>query len=206
MESLFSSLLTFLLLYKYVALFVIAFSAAFLLPLPASTTLAAAGAFAAQGYFGITQVLVVGFIANVLGDLSGYLIAIYFEKELSDRQFFRKISGSKQYLMLSAYIREFPHSLIFMSRFLSQVGSVVNLLSGIAAVPKKTFIPLVLIGEASYVLLYAGVGYYLGSAWDDNLSLLVNGSMVLTALALIIAVIQIQLFKKRMKPVEAVMN
>ena len=40
----------------------------------------------------------------------------------------------------------------------------------------------------------------LGSAWDDNLSLLVNGSMMLTALALIIAAIQVQLFKKRMRP------
>ena len=35
------------------------------------------------------------------------------------------------------------------------------------------------VGEASYVLMYAGVGYHLGGAWDDNLSLLVNGSTVL---------------------------
>lgn len=27
--------------------------------------------------------------------------------------------------------------------------------------------------------MYAGAGYHLGGAWDDNLSLLVNGSTVL---------------------------
>ena len=75
MEELFGSFLTFLLLYKYMALFAIAFAAAFLPPLPASTTLAAAGAFASQGYFDLTSVLIVGFVANILGDTAGYVIA-----------------------------------------------------------------------------------------------------------------------------------
>jgi len=55
--SLFQSLLSFLLLYKYLGLFIIALVSSIALPIPASVALSAAGGFASQGYLNIYAVL-----------------------------------------------------------------------------------------------------------------------------------------------------
>lgn len=91
MEAIFNTLLAFLLLYNYAGIFVISFLAAFLLPLPSSSLLAAAGAFSAQGHFTISHVLTVAFLGNILGDAAGYFIA-----EKMSRSFLEKI-GFKKY-------------------------------------------------------------------------------------------------------------
>ena len=197
MEELFGSFLTFLLLYKYMALFAIAFAAAFLLPLPASTTLAAAGAFASQGYFDLTSVLIVGFVANILGDTAGYVVAQQHGEKALRRAGFGRLLDSKNYRILSEYIREFPQSLIYLSRFLTQVGPAVNILAGLVSVPRKTFFFFVLIGEASYVFLYVLLGYFLGSEWENNFSFVIGAALVVISIGVIIALLQILLFKKR---------
>ena len=52
--------------------------------------------------------------------------------------------------------------------------------------------------EVSWVL-HVGVGRYLGGAWEENLSLLVDGGLVITSLTLLIVGIQVVLFKKRIR-------
>ena len=114
MELILSTFLTFLLLYKYIGLFVISFLAALLLPLPSSSILAAAGAFAAQGYFSISYVLIVAFLGNILGDAAGYFLAQKMGTAALQRIGFRKILSSSLSNKLVLYMKKFSYSLIFL--------------------------------------------------------------------------------------------
>lgn len=197
METFLDSLLSFLLLYKYVALFCTSFLAAFLLPLPSSSILAAAGAFASQGYFSLTAVLLVAFVGNIGGDITGYLLSRRYGEELLGKIGFKKILHSDRYHSLESYIIDFSYSLIFFSRFLVQIGPSVNILSGLARVPYRTFFVIAVIGEIFYVLLYGLVGYSLGSAWENNIGFMTEAGLTVLSLGVVIALIQYGLFRFR---------
>ena len=89
---LFSSLLSFLLLYKYIALFVLVFIAAVGLPVPSNTLLIAVGAFASQSYFSLPISLAVAVVANVLGDLLDYFIIRKYGAVILKKNYHKKFS------------------------------------------------------------------------------------------------------------------
>ena len=80
-----AALLSWLLLYKYIALFAIVYSAALLLPLPVNATLLAVGAFSSQGYFNFWLSLAIAVTANTLGDLTGYAITRHWGEAVTQR-------------------------------------------------------------------------------------------------------------------------
>ncbi len=192
-------LLSFLLLYKYVGLFLVSYLAAFLLPLPSSSTLAAAGAFSAQGYFDINIVLVVAFFGNVLGDITGYLIARKYGTQILRKIGFEKMITSNLYQKLELYMRDFSYSLIFFSRFLTGIGPLINVISGISKVNYKTFFIIDILGETAYVLLFAFIGYFLGTEWENNISFLLEATGVIITLGITIGLLQYGLFKRMKK-------
>ena len=73
-----ASLLSFLLLYKYLALFLCVFSVAVIIPLPINALLLATGAFANFGYFNLAASIAVALSANVLGDMIDFILARRF--------------------------------------------------------------------------------------------------------------------------------
>lgn len=82
------------------------------------------------------------------------------------------------YRDLEDYILNFSRSLIFLSRFLTQVGPTVNILAGLTSVSYKRFYTLALIGERAYVTVYVSVGFFLGSQWENSLGFLLQGGIV----------------------------
>src|SRR5271154_1887490 len=67
-----SSLLSYVLLYRYVTIALVVYFSAIILPLPSNAMLLAVGAFASQGYFNFWIALVTAVVANTLGDLTDY--------------------------------------------------------------------------------------------------------------------------------------
>lgn len=199
MEAIFNALLSFLLLYKYFGLFIVSFLAALVLPLPSSSLLAASGAFAAQGYFSITTVLLVAFVGNILGDATGYFLARFYGVPLLRNIGFEKILASSLYAKLTGYMEQFSYSLIFFSRFLTGIGPLLNILSGVAKVRYKIFFSISIFGEVAYVFLYGLVGYFLGSEWENNLSFLFEATVVIIILGVTIALVQYGVFKRMKK-------
>ena len=197
MDLILGEFLSFLLLYKYLALFIVAFLAAFLLPLPSSSALAAAGAFAAQGYMNIYLVILVALIGNILGDAAAYYLARYYGEEILHKVGFRHILESKNYHALREYMSHYSYSLIFISRFLSGIGPAVSIFAGVMKMPYKKFFAVAIIGEICYVLLYAMTGYLLGNQWEDNIWFVVEASLLVLSFGAIIALIQYKMFKRR---------
>ena len=188
--SLLGYLLSFLLVYKYVALFGISFLAVLVLPLPASSVLVASGALASQGYFHITVVLITAFAAKVAGSTVGYFIARYFGESFFHKPGLRHFVRSRLFRKLKMYILSFPRTIIFFTRFIAEVGPATNILSGIMNVPKRVFIGTVLAGELTYVLMYGLTGYFLGAEWENNLTFIAKAVMLMVSLGITINIIE----------------
>ncbi len=168
MSLIISATLSYILFYKYIALFVIAYLAALLLPLPSNTSLLAAGAFASQGYMDIYIVLLVAFLANILGDLTGFIISRLYGKEFLMKIGLKKMMLSKKYTDIEKFIFKNSRMTIFVTRFFGQIGPLVNILAGLSQeISFKRFFIYGSAGEFVYAVGLGLIGYFLGSTWQN---------------------------------------
>ncbi len=190
--------LSFLLLYKYSALFLITFFASFAFPLPSSAALLAAGAFAAQGYLDPFYVVLVGFIGCILGDTVGFFVTVKWGTWLFDRIGLKKVLQSKRFQALERYFLKHSFSAIFYSRFfITNLGVPVNILAGLSKISYKKFLFVGYVGELIYVLLYAGLGYSVDGAWQYLSSILQNAVALLLLIVLIALLMKFYFSRRR---------
>jgi membrane-associated protein len=164
MNFILSTLLSYLLLYKYATIFVVVFAAAIIVPVPDSTLLVATGAFASQGYFSLTLALVVALVANVLGDLVDYILTNRWGFKIVKEHHIRKMPYFNK---VEQFIRSNAGMAIFVSRFVGTVGPLVNFLSGLANIPLSKFLFFDVVGNAVDIAGLLIAGYILGQYWQD---------------------------------------
>ena len=183
MSSLVSFLLSFLLLYKYGALFVLIFVAAVILPIPTNTLLLATGAFSSQGYFNFFISLVIAVVANVLGDSLGYFLAQKYGRKVLQKLHIKIPSYVEK---LEHYVDKHPGYTIFLSRFFGTADSVVNVFSGFAGVHFEKFIFYDFLGNFVSTGSVLFTGYFLGIHWQDFLNLFNLAGWIIFGMILII--------------------
>ena len=186
MTALVFAALSFLLLYKYVTLFIVAYLSALIIPLPSNTTLLAAAAFASQGYLNIYLVIFLAIIANVLGDITGFVVSNRYGEKFLIKIGLGKLIASPKYKKLEVFIVDNSKITIFVTRFFGGVGPIVNILSGLSKdISFKTFLIYGIPGEIVYVLSLGLTGYFLGDAWQDLLLSVENLSIIGLALVVV---------------------
>jgi membrane protein DedA with SNARE-associated domain len=159
-----AALLSWLLLYKYIALFGIVYISALILPLPANATLLAVGAFSSQHYFNFWLSLAIAVIANTLGDLTGYFItrrwgsAVTHALRLDKFRFFNQLAEE---------FRTDAAITVFMTRFASSLSTISNFLAGLVEVPFGTFLLYDFIGNFIEPGAALGIGYLVGDYWNN---------------------------------------
>lgn len=166
MDFLVQTILPYLLLYKYGALFTITFLAAVIVPIPSGSFLMAAAAFAGQGYFNLTLVVVIACIANILGDITGYFLARRYGENVLQVIGLKKLLVSSKGKHLEQKFLQKKGLLIFISRFEVLATLTVNLLSGLTKVPIRKFLLYEISGTFAQVAFYASIGYFFGSNWQ----------------------------------------
>jgi membrane protein DedA with SNARE-associated domain len=164
MSSFVALLLSFLLLYKYWALFAVMFVAAVILPIPTNSVLLATGAFASQGYFSFSLSLVVAVGANILGDCFDYFLARRYGRRVIHMLHIRIPSYIER---LEEYVKRHPGPTIFLTRFVGTADPLANVLSGFVGISFGTFLLYDFLGNVVSIggVLYAG--YFLGIHWQD---------------------------------------
>ncbi len=166
MSNILSILLSYVLIYKYAAIFIITFLGAFALPLPSGSVLMAGAAFSIQGYLNFPLVFLVGLAGNLAGDNAGYwLVRLYglpVLKKLGLGKFFNreKLEGARQ------QIEQHPIITIYFSRFMTAVAPAVNVASGLTGLSYRKFILFEFLGELSEVTYFCILGYIFGSNWE----------------------------------------
>lgn len=139
MEILTQYIIPYVILYKYVALFLIAFIAAFMIPVPSGSILMIASGFASAGYFNIYFVILVYVAGNLLGDNLSYFIARSYGHDVLLKIGFRRIIESKTFTTLELKFRRSPGLIVFVSRFEAIGTLAINILSGLSHVSYRKF-------------------------------------------------------------------
>ena len=114
MDSLLTPILSYVLLYKYVAIFFVVYTGAVIIPWPANAMLLAVGAFASQGFIGFWTSLAVAVVANCLGDLTDYGIARRFGERFIHRL---KIDKVRFFIRLKEEFITDAGVTVFITRF-----------------------------------------------------------------------------------------
>lgn len=193
MDYIIASLLSYLLLYKYVALFIVIFLSGALLPLPMNTMLVAAGAFIGQRYFDPCLTFGVAEIANVLGDSVGYFVARKWKDSAFVQRFMKKYKYVKK---VESFMQKHARLTIVATRFMGAPGTAVNYISGVAGVPVRMFLLCDIIGNALDIGLFLTIGYFLGSFWQEYSDI----SSLLSLIALVvlcIVILSLAMWRKR---------
>jgi membrane protein DedA with SNARE-associated domain len=187
MDSLLGWILSYVLIYKYVAIFIIAFSGAIILPLPVNPMLLAIGAFSSQGYFNVWASLSIAVTGNVLGDMTDYLVAKKYG-ELIIRKL--KLRSVRFFRQLEEELRRDAVGTVFTSRFAGSLSPVVVLLAGFVGVPFFSFFIPDILGDfiEPFVILF--IGYALGIYWSS-----VSGTLNLIAALVATSVVLFVLFR-----------
>ena len=163
MSTLLAPLLSFLLLYKYPAIFIVVFVAALALPLPTNSILLAAGAFASGGYFNFAFSLIVAVSGNILGDLLGYFIAKKYGRHALQMLHLR----IPPYLeRLERYVNKHPGTTVFFTRFFGAADPLTNILAGFANMPFGIFLSYDIFGNFISIGSIIWIGYYFGDNWE----------------------------------------
>lgn len=166
MDLFLDQLLPYVLTYKYVALFIITYFGALLLPIPSGTLLMAAMAFATQGYMSPILVYVTGVAGNVAGDHSGYWLSRKFSRPVLEKIGFKKLLASPKIPAIEKNFEQHPFLTIFLSRFLTAVAPAVNIFTGLTRYPYGRYTFFEFTGEMAEVGFSCLIGYIFGSNWE----------------------------------------
>ena len=201
MDAILQSILTFVLLYKYPAIFLVSFFGALLPPLPTGTVLMASSFFAMQGYMNLGLVILVGLAGDVLGDIATYWLARKYGQELLSKIGLRKFLESPNFKNLESKTIKHPILTVFTSRFFTAITPVVTILVGLAKMPFRVFLIIDIAGQIVSMAMFCTLGLIFGSEWEYLNSLLRTLTIIVTVLILLIIFVFWRRLSRRSKKV-----
>jgi len=165
MTALLGGLLSFILSFKYSALFVVLLIAAIGIPLPTVYILLAAAAFSSQGYLNLYVVLAISIVTSLLGDIGVFWLARVVEQKIISHAFFRRLLTPARTAAITAFLERHPILTIVASRFVGVTTVAVNILAGIGQFPFSRYLIWDVLGEVGSNVIYVSIGYLFGSNW-----------------------------------------
>lgn len=166
MASLFGSLLSFVLLYKYAALFLIVFVAAVAVPIPSGAVIVASFVFAGQGYMNTAAVAITATAGNIIGDLVGFGLARRYGRKLIERFGWNKVMKMPFVTRLERRVAKHPVVAVFVTRLTTSITPVANLVVGFAKLNWRAFIVADVIGQTIETGLNFVYGRIFGETWS----------------------------------------
>jgi membrane-associated protein len=130
--------------------------------LPGDSLLFTAGLLAAEGYFSLSGLMLLSFVAAVLGDSVGYWFGkrtgpLLFTRE--DTRFFKKSHVEKS----RAYYEKHGPKTIILARFIPIVRTFAPILAGVSGMTYKTFFAYNIVGGLLWTTSMPILGYFLGT-------------------------------------------
>ncbi|WP_298611986.1 DedA family protein [uncultured Thiothrix sp.] len=152
--------------YGYFALFTVLFVEGFGFLLPGQTLLMAAALLASRGEMNITLVLLVSWMATVLGEIVGYFIGLWGGHRVLYKVGFKQ----SQLDHVEAAFAKYGGTVILFARFLDIVRQLNSIIAGSLQMPRTSFFFYNLIGAALWVGFWGGGVYLLGHHFEEALA------------------------------------
>jgi len=165
MPDIIAALIFYVLLYKYLAIFVITFFGALALPLPSGTMIVASIAFSTQGYLSAPLIIIIGILGNIMGDNTGYWLARRYGVRALLWLGMKKLVNSEKYRDINEEISSHPILTIYFSRFMTGVAPTVNVICGLTRLDYRRYLTFEVLGEIMEVSFFALLGYIFGANW-----------------------------------------
>jgi membrane protein DedA with SNARE-associated domain len=193
-----SNILSKLLVYRYPALFLITFAGSLGFPVPAGPATMASAAFAAQGYFSLFWVMVVGSLGNILGDITMYWLVRKFGRRVLLFLHLKKLADSPLLVDTEKTANAYKAPVILLSRFQVQATAIVNIIAGLGKMDFRRFFILVIIGEVAQMAFYVTIGYLFSDTWQSLYASMGKFSWIIAlALAIIFTVAAAKIVNKK---------
>jgi membrane protein DedA with SNARE-associated domain len=153
------------------------------IPVGASVLVIAAGAFAQQGILVWYYAAALGLVGAVLGDAISFGIGFYARERVDHR-----FGNSPAWRSAREAFEERADMAIYLTRFLITALAIpTNLIAGGSEIRFRRFMFYDSLGEATWIVLYGGLGYWFGSEWElvsdfiSNFGGLILGIVILIA-------------------------
>lgn len=132
------------------------------LPLPSSTLLIAAGALARVEGISPVLFIIAALVAAVVGDGAGYLLGRHLGGALPER-----ITRHRHWGAASERFAQQGWLALYLSRWLlTPIAVPLNVVAGASGYRAHSFLSAEIAGDLTWVLLYGGAGYLLGTQWQ----------------------------------------
>lgn len=198
MNFILTQILSFILLYKYWALFTLTFLASFIIPIPPGTLIMASSAFSHQGYFNIYTVIIVSILGNILGDSASYWLSRKYGYQILSKIGLKKLLDSERYKSFEKKVDSKAGLVIFASRFEVSANLIVNIISGMSKIPYRKYLLYEIPGEILQISLYGTIGYVFGDSWQLLSSII--GRILLITLIIIVVILFAKYKKSKSEP------
>lgn len=170
--------------------------------LPGDSLLFAAGTFAALGMLNLPLVLLLLFVAAVLGDTANYFIGKYFGERILSMKFRGKVLVNPKYMQQTHefYEKHGPKTII-LARFVPIVRTFAPFVAGIGTMNYRKFISYNIIGGAVWIAGLTLLGYFFGTieVVSKNFELVILGIIGLSVLPMLFEIVRNYLKKRKRK-------
>ncbi len=141
-----------------------------LIPLPSEIIMPFSGYLASTGRFSLHLVALAGAVGNVLGSLVAYYIGFWGHEKLV-RRFVRRwgkliLLSEHELDLAEKYLKQYKDWVVFGSRVLPGVRTVISLPAGFAKLPIWRFIIFTFVGSLIWSYFLAYIGFILGENWN----------------------------------------
>lgn len=162
---------------------VLLFIGALGIPVPASILLIAAGAFSQQGFLDWLPIAIFGLVGAVCGDALSFGMG-HYAKEWVDKRFAKTASWKNAQDSFASR----AGWAVYLTRFLITALAIpTNLIAGGSGYKFTQFMKYDIAGEATWVILYGGLGYWFGSQWEVVSNFISNFGGFLLGLVILVA-------------------
>lgn len=176
---------------RYLGIFVLMTAESALIPIPSEITMPFSGFLASKGTLSLWPVIITGTIANLAGSYIAYYIG-YFLEETILLTLIKKygkfiLVTQNDYEKARIWFTKYGDKIIFISRLLPGIRTVISLPAGMFEMDIKKFTLYTLVGCFIWSILLTYIGFILGENWTA-LEKFFREFEILIALAIIVTI------------------
>lgn len=169
LELLSNYIISFIETTRYIGIFVLMTLESALIPIPSEITMPFSGFLVSKGTLSFWPVIITGTIANLVGSYIAYWIGYFLEETI----LLTLIKKYGKFILLTLHDYERAHiwftkygdKIIFISRLLPGIRTVISLPAGMFEMDIKKFTVYTFIGCFIWSILLTYVGFILGENW-----------------------------------------
>lgn len=136
------------------------------IPIPSEVTMPFAGFLASQGVFSFWVVVVVGAVANLVGSLFSYWLAVRWGEKALVALGRAHLFTIEDYEKGKSWVIKYGQASAFFSRLLPVVRTFISFPAGMFRLEIKKFAVLTFIGSFGWSWLLAYLGFQAGENWN----------------------------------------